>query len=359
MSLKFISKENLEEYKQKTCFLRVDLNIKKGSEEESFRVDAIIPTLKLLSDMGIKTVIASHRGRFNEETPTLKPFADILSKRIGKTVEFVGNDYDQIEKSEAKFFLIENLRQNRGEEENSKEFAKDLSNLADFYVQDGFAVCHRKNASVYELPKLLPSFGGLLLEKEISNLIKALEEYKNPFTVVIGGAKTRTKVGVLDNLWNKADNFLLGGGIANTFFYAQGRDIGDSIYDKESVDDIEKYLDSEKINLPVDVKKDNNQILDIGKKTSKDFSNIIKNSKTIIWNGPLGYFEKPEFAVGSEAIAKAIAELDSFSVIGGGETSNLISEMGIIDDFSFVSTGGGAMLEFLSGNKLPGIEVLK
>lgn len=359
MGLKFISEENLKEYKNKTCFLRVDLNIKKGSEETSFRVDAIIPTLDLLKDLGIKTVIASHRGRFDEDTPSLKPFADILSDRIGKKVEFVGDDYDRIKESDSQFFLIENLRKNRGEEENSKDFAKELSTLADFYVQDGFAVCHRKNASVYELPKLLPSFGGLLLKKEIDNLIKALEEYENPFTVVIGGAKTRTKIGVLDNLWKKADKFLLGGGIANTFFYAQGKDIGDSIYDKESVSDIEKYLDSDKIVLPVDVKKSDNQILDIGEEAIDDFSKIIKSSKTIIWNGPLGYFEKEEFAGGSKAVAKAIAKSEAFSVIGGGETSNLISNMGIIDEFSFVSTGGGAMLEFLSGNNLPGIEVLK
>lgn len=359
MSLKFISKEALKEYESKTCFLRVDLNIKKGDEKDSFRIDAIIPTLKLLSEMNIRTVIASHRGRFNEEAPSLEVFSNILSDRIGETVEFIGTDYDLIDESNNNFLLIENLRQNRGEEENSESFAKNLSSLADFYVQDGFAVCHRKNASVYELPKLLPSFGGLLLKKEIENLTKAMEEYKNPFTVIIGGAKTRTKIGVLKNLWDKVDNFLLGGGIANTFFYAQGKDIGDSIYDEKSVDVVKDFLDSEKIILPSDDRKEDNKILDIGEKTESEYSNIISNSKTIIWNGPLGYFEKDEFAQGSKAIAKAIAESDSFSVLGGGETSILISEMGLLDDFSFVSTGGGAMLEFLSGNKLPGIEVLK
>ena len=227
------------------------------------------------------------------------------------------------------------------------------------YVNDAFAVSHRKNASIVAITKFLPSYAGLLLEKEIGNLDKVMRVVRRPFTIVIGGAKTADKIEVLEYFSKKADWILLGGGPANTFLKAVGIDIGKSIYDPKLVSLARRMLRNENIILPVDFRKEKGRMLDIGPYTEKKFSEIIRSSKTILWNGPMGRFEKKTFARGSEVIAQAITKSRAFSVVGGGETVMLISQLGLLKKFDFVSTGGGAMLAYLAGEKLPGIAALQ
>lgn len=366
--IRFLDNKVLKKYKGKTAILRIDLNIEKGEEKSSFRVSAVLPTVRLFLKYGVRVVLISHRGRYGgkgrDRAISLRPFAKILSAELGKKIVFVpGFDFRKIkakiERSENSVFLLENLRFRADEEQNSAKFARKLALLGDFYVNDAFAVSHRKNASVVAITRFLPSYGGPLLKREVDNLERVMKRFKRPLTLIIGGAKVSTKIGVLDYFWRKADRFLLGGGMANAFMVAKGLRIGDSLYDRSAIPKIKKYLKSKNIFLPMDFRMEGNSILDIGDVTARIYTREIKKSKTVIWNGPLGYFEKKRFAQGSEKVAKAIASSKAFSVAGGGETTTLLMRLGLIKKFSFVSTGGGAMLDYLAGKKLPGIEALR
>lgn len=368
MKINYINKENLKKYRNKTCLLRIDLNAKKGNEENFFRIEKIIPTINLLIENNCKVLIAGHRGRFEKETPSNEIFKNIISKKINKEIDFIKEIdpliiKEKIDKSNSNLILLENLRKNKSEEENSKEYAEKLANLADFYVNDSFPVCHRKNASVAEITRFLPSFGGLQLEKEIKNLDYIKENSESPFTLIIGGAKIKNKLSVISNLWNNIDNLLLGGGPANTFLYEKGIDIKKSIFDKEAVSEIKNYLENNKVIIPFDYKFDNDKIFDIGIKTIEKYKEIIRDSKTIVWNGPMGFFEKEEFSYGTKEIWKSILENKTAkTVIGGGETVTsykLIKDKAHMSENIFISTGGGAMLYYLANKKLPGIENLK
>lgn len=376
--MKYLSSLKTKNLSGKICLLRADFNIENAEisgENIHPRIAAVLPAINFLTKKGAKVVILSHRGRPDMTRDkrqaariyTLKPFAKILSKLLKKSVGFV--EYGNLNnltkfnfvKSEKDVFLLENLRFNPGEDKNDKKFAKQLASLGDFYINEAFAFCHRPTASIVGIPKLLPSYAGFSLENEIKNLSKVMASSEKPFIVILGGVKVADKIGLVENFWNKADKFLIGGAIANTFLAARGGQVGNSVYEKEKIVFCKKLLKSPKIILPVDSIVKNGSILDIGVKTQKNYAEIIKKAKTVIWNGPMGYIEDKKFKKGSETILKAISESKAFSVIGGGETTALIlnPQSSILNSHAFISTGGGAMLEFLAGKKLPGIEALK
>ena len=375
--MKFLKKLSKEKIFGKTCLLRVDLNISEKKAKNSPRILGILPTIKFLIDNGAKVIILSHRGRpkpveLDNPEFSLKPFVKILSSLFKKTVHFTDfNNSDFINKTDinkihtatnGSIFLLENLRFLSGEEKNDIKLAKQLALLGDFYINDAFAVSHRKSMSVSAITKFLPSYAGLLLEKEINNLSKLMGKPKKPLIIILGGAKISDKISLIKNFLNKVDYFLIGGGIAHNFLKAQGLPIGNSIFEEKTISFAEKMLKNKKIILPIDYVIKDRKILDIGPNTAKYYSNIIKSAKTIIWNGPMGYFEDKRFIKGSEAIVKSILINKSFAVIGGGETTALFTYLNKnvkIKNNIFLSTGGGAMLEYLAGKKLPGIEALK
>lgn len=383
--MKHLSSLKIKNLSGRICLLRADFNIATDSKLQIYanpRITSILPAINFLTEKGAKVVILSHRGRpdlkaynLKLETYTLKPFAAILSKLLKKSVNFINfatnlecttSQVVQLRKKvesapNGNIFLLENLRFNAGEDKNDKKFAQKLASLGDFYVNEAFAFCHRPTASIIGIPKLLPSYAGFSLENEIKNLLAVMKAPKKSFVVVLGGIKIADKIGLIENFKNKADKFLIGGGIANTFLSARGDQIGKSLYEKEKIPFAKKLLKSPKIVLPVDVIVKNGSILDIGVKTRKNYAEAIKKAKNIIWNGPMGYIEDKEFRKGSEAVLRAILSSKAFSVIGGGETTSIIhnSLFKIHNSRMFISTGGGAMLEFLAGRKLPGIEALK
>ena len=331
-----------------------------------------------------RIVILSHRGRpqslqgilnfeyrvsdEDKKKYTLKPFANVLSNRMREKVQFldavnIEDIKDEIQKSGANIFLLENLRFWKEEEIDSVEFGKRLASIGDFYVNDAFAVSHRANASVFAITRFLPSYGGLLLKKELENLDMVMHNSKHPLAILIGGAKVIDKVGMVKFFWKKADAFLFGGGSANTCLAARGIPVGSSLVDEKAFDDIRPYLASIKIHLPVDMEVLEGKILDIGAKTVSEYAKVIARAKTIIWNGPMGLFEKKKFSHGTEGIWKAILKnKKAMVIVGGGETIASLKLLGAkrkVPKNIFLSTGGGAMLAYLSGEKLPGIEVLK
>lgn len=371
MTIRFINKVPAKDLRGKICLLRVDLNIEAGEEKTSYRMKAIIPTLAFLRRRGLKIVMVSHRGRPKGADPalSLRKFAPILSKEAGASVKFINHfRFGEIRKAveaaqPGSFFLLENLRFLPGEEKNDRKLAKQLALVGDLFVNDAFAVSHRANASVAAITGFLPSYGGLLLEREIENLGGVMKNPRHPLAVIVGGAKVSDKLGVVKYFWRKGDAFMLGGGPANTFLKAEGMDIGDSIADKTVLPSIRPYVDSPKVHLPSDVKYDGTKILDIGPKTVREYASVIKKSKTVIWNGPMGLFEKKKFAAGTAGVWRAVlANRKAKIVVGGGETTSSLALLGKkrkVPKNVFLSTGGGAMLDFLSGEKLPGIEALK
>ena len=387
--MKYLSSLKNKNLFQQICLLRVDFNLTDDDlkkQKVPLRIQAILPTIKFLLDKRAKVVILSHRGRplkvssfkFQVSSYTLRPFARILSKLLKKPVKFIDfnfgtsdvpkltsilrtSDVLKIRNApKGSIFLLENLRFFSGEDKNDQKFAKNLASLGTFYINDAFAFSHRPTASIAGIPKFLPSYAGLLLEKEIKNLSKVMKKPKQPLVIILGGAKISDKIGVIKNFLKKADCLLLGGGVANTFFAAQRLPIGKSLYEKRIVPTAKLLLRSRKIILPIDSVVQGKKILDIGPKTIKRYAEIIKKARTIVWSGPMGYIEEPRFAKGSEAIAWAILKSRVFSVIGGGETASIIqnSKNKIQNSRIFLSTGGGAMLEYLAGKKLPGIEAL-
>jgi len=377
--------------KNKTVLLRVDFNVtvEDGRITEDFRMRATLPTIRyLLENAAKRIIIISHFGRPNGKRDgqySLAPVAKHLSELLGMGVEFVGESIGEkmregIDKSSNRIILLENLRFYGEEEANDKKFSKQIASLGDFFVQDAFGVCHREHASIVGVSKFLPAFAGLLVEKEANTLSSIIENPRRPFAVLIGGAKISTKIKVIEKFLHMADNVCLGGALANTALKAKGMAVGKSLVEEgvaEQIKDIE-FTDTT-LHLPLDVKvaKDRNAaddigiraagkigedeiILDIGPDTQDLFSNIIHQSKTIVWNGPMGYIENKAFQEGTHRIAREIAKATehAFTVVGGGDTYLTLEELKIMDDVSFVSTGGGAMLDFLVNGTLPGIEVL-
>jgi 3-phosphoglycerate kinase len=378
--------------KGKQVLVRCDFNVPlndKGEISDDFRIKKVIPTINYIREKADTVILISHLGRPEGIDPafSLKPIAKRLSELMETNVKFFDDPIGAGLKSKIhalgshEVVLLENLRFYKGEEENDPKFVKQLASLADVFVQEGFGVCHRAHASTYGVPQLLPSCPGFLLQEEMDVLDKAMNNPKHPFVAIIGGVKISTKTKLIDKLIEKADNVLVGGKIANSILVVKGICIKDKWTYEESrlVEVIDKVeLTSPKLHLPVDgvmalsdlsegymrvgavgtVKKEED-IFDIGPETIEKFKDIIKEAKTIIWNGPLGYYENDYFRRGTNEIMKAIAESDAYSIIGGGDTVDVIHQLNIEKDFDYISTGGGAMLDYISGEDMPGIKVLK
>ncbi len=334
-----------------------DVPIIKGKVAEDFRIKKGLATIKFLQKKGAKIIILNHLG---QDGKTQKPVADCLRKYF-KGIKFFPKIFGAgVLRSvsgmkNGDIIMLENLRADLREEKNNKIFAKKLAGLGDLYINDAFSASHRPHASIVGLSKFLASYAGLLFESELNNLENAFKP-RHPFLLVLGGVKFESKLGVLDKFLKIADKIFIGGALANNFFRAKGIDIGRSIFDPKV--SVKKYLNNKKIVLPVDFKKKDGKILDIGPRAIRQLSGLIKNSKFILWNGPMGNFEMKGFFGGTGALAETIAKSRVFSIVGGGDTVAALEKMGIISKFSFVSTAGGAMLEFLGKGTLPGIEAL-
>ena len=386
--------ENID-LKDKKVIIRCDFNvpIKNGIIEDDNRIVESLPTINLVKDKGAKIILMSHLGRVqsveDKINKTLKPVADRLSELLNQKIIFVDETrWEQLEQAinnlkNGDILLMENTRfediDGKKESKNNPELGKYWSSLADFYVNDAFATAHRAHASNVGIATFLPSCFGLLIRKELNIFNKALNNPARPLTVIIGGSKVADKIGVLENLINKADYILIGGGMAYTFLKAKGYNIGASLLDEEKIDFCKNLLNkTDKIILPVDslvakdlneeskvVTKNNDEFndndigLDIGPKTIDLFKSYIQKSKTIIWNGPVGYFEIPAFAGGTRALADSIINVHCTSIVGGGDTASALINMGYKEKFTHISTGGGASLELLEGKELPGIKVIE
>jgi len=381
--------------KGKKILLRVDFNVplkKDGTIQDDSRIKASIPTIEKLHKLGAKIIIISHLGRPKAEITeklrlnnVAKRLEELTKIKIQKTNTILGKDVKTAVENikEGEIILLENIRFRAEEKKCEENFTKELSELGEIFINDAFGTAHRKHASTWGLSQYLPSYAGLLMEKEINALSPLIEgEIEKPLTMIFGGAKIDTKIGVIENFLEKADHILIGGGLANTFLYAQGYEVGESLCEKDQKNtalSILKQCEKEKIQIPTDIisakeisentesytrnikeTQKNEKILDIGPQTTENFSKIIKNSKTIIWNGPLGLYEFKAFEQGSKSIAIAIAESSAKSIIGGGDTADCIKRFGINEEnYTHISTGGGAAIEFLSNKKLAGIEALK
>jgi len=321
-----------------TCLLRTDFNVE--NTKDALRLEAVLPTIKFLLKKKARIIILSHKGRPNgrESALSLKPFLPFLQRHLNRKVIFLEDIPDKIDQSQSTVYLLENLRFWPEEEKNDANFAKHLARLGNFYVNEAFAVSHRQNASLTQLPNFLPSYAGFLLEKEIATLTNVMKRPRKPLVLIFGGSKMADKMPVIKHLLAKTAKVLLGSSILN---------------------DPNLLLKSEKIMLPVDWLMENNLAMDIGPITTEAYIAEIKKAKTIIWNGPLGKFEDKRYRKSSIEIAKTVAQSKAFSIVGGGETAQLILQLGLRNKIGFLSTGGGAMLEFLAGKKLPGIEALK
>lgn len=389
---------SLGNVEDKKVLVRADFNVplKDGQITDDGRIKAALPTLEFLVNKGAKVIVMAHLGR--PKGKVNKEFSlEVVAKRLGElldtTVKFATDTVGDSAKKESsslengQVLLLENVRFDPREtskvDEERLEFAKELTSGIDYFVSDGFGVVHRKQASVYECACLVPSVAGFLVEKEIASLSKAVNNVEeHPYTVVLGGAKVSDKLGVIDNLLSKADQIIIGGGMAFTFLNALGYEVGKSLLDQEKLDLVKTYLQKAEANgveiiLPTDVvvaedfsaKGENVKVdsipenkmgLDVGKETQEKFSKVISESKICVWNGPMGVFENPEFAAGTKAVAQAMAESECFSIVGGGDSAAAIRLLGFDESkFSHISTGGGASLELLEGKDLPGIAVLE
>ncbi|MCR4334589.1 MAG: phosphoglycerate kinase [Patescibacteria group bacterium] len=334
--------------------LRLDLNVPLENNKiiDDFRIKKVLPTIKYLTEKGAKIIIISHIEK------TLKPVAEYLEKIF--KVFFIENyrnaltEFEHIKEGE--IILLENIRNWKEEKNNDQKFAKEMASLGDIYVNDAFSVCHREHASIIGIPKYLPSYAGLQLEEEIKNLSECFNP-SHPFLFIIGGVKFDTKFPLIKKFLNIADYVFIGGALANNFLREKGIDISNSIVSSNNFD-LKEYLDSPKLILPIDFERENNAIVDAGPKTLEELQKYISKSKFILWNGPLGAYENG-FKKPTIELAKMIADSHAKTIVGGGDTIAAISELGIEDKFSFVSTGGGAMLQYLASGTLPGIEALE
>ena len=381
--------------KGKKVLLRVDLNVpmKSGIITETSRIEKILPTIKLLIEKEAKIIILSHIGRPKGkivEGMSLEPISKKISEFLNKEVLFDKNQINENTISKinkipnGSIIMLENIRFNEGEEINDKEFSKKIASLGDIYINDAFSCSHRAHASIEGITKHISSYFGLQITEEINALKRITSEIKKPVTLIIGGSKISTKIQIIKNLIKKFDDIIIVGGMANTMLKHTGSKIGKSIYEHDCENLIKEILEKSKayncqINCPIDVIVSKNlhgtgknkeiseiendeMILDIGPKTILSIKKIINNSNTVLWNGPAGYFENSNFANGTKEIVKIITERTLkdkiFSVAGGGETVAAINKFNKFDSFTFVSTAGGAFLEFLEGKKLPGISAI-
>ena len=352
----------------KKVLVRADFNvpIKSGKVIDGFRIDQSLPTIEYLLKNGARVILASHLG--DDGKKSLAPVAEYLnqhfSTRLIKNILDLGSAIPRAhlrsgrkEEGAGQVVLLENIRKFDGEKKNDSDFAKKLADLADIYVNDAFSVSHRAHASVVGVTKYLPSYAGLLFMKEFKNLSLALKPQR-PFVVVLGGIKFQTKIPLIKKFLKTADQIFIGGALANSFFKAQGQDVGSSVVDSD-VSYIKPFLKNKKIILPVDtIKNKKNQITDIGPKSLEQIKLIIKPAKMILWNGPMGWFEVGA-KQGTLETAKIIAGAKGFSIVGGGDTLSAIAELKLGKKINFISTAGGAMLDFLATGTLPGIKALK
>jgi len=377
--------------KNKRVLVRVDYNvpIKDGKVGDDTRIRAAMPTLDYLLQHGAAVILCSHLGRPKggpDPKFSLKPVADYLAQLMGKPVAFASDCIGPVAEAAAKalrpgeVLLLENTRFHPEEEKNDPEMARKLASLADIYVNDAFGSAHRAHASTEGVARFLPAVAGFLMEKEIRYLGQAIADPKRPFITILGGVKISDKIGVIRNLLTKADAILIGGGMANTFFKAQGYPVGDSLVEDEALETARQLLKeaSTRLRLPVDVViadkfeadaqskvipmgpvPDGWRILDIGPQTVAAYAKVIKNAGTVVWNGPMGVFEFPRFAEGTFGVAHAVADSQAVSIIGGGDSVAAIQQSGLVDKITHISTGGGASLEMLEGLDLPGVAALQ
>ncbi len=363
------------EITNKRILLRVDFNVSLSADKTTIiddtRIKETIPTLNFLLKNNNKLILIAHLGRPKTRDPqlSLKIVAERLQTylqtyKVVLIEDFLSYFTKALQDSPKNktVFLLENIRFYPEEKSRNNNFIDKLAALGDIYVNDAFGVCHRETSSVVDLPKKLPAYGGLLLKKEIETLTPILSNPKKPFVTVIGGAKISTKISLIEKLGQLSDKLIIGGALANTFLAAFGQNIGESFYEKNQLENA-KFLKNKlgnKLVLPIDTVFVENKILDIGQKSQKLFQEIITRAKTIVWNGPVGFFEDPRFTAGSQAVLDAITQnTDAYSIVGGGDTLAFIKGKANIDKISHISTGGGAMLQFFEKGTLPGIEALK
>ena len=381
--------------KGKKVFVRCDFNVPMDENQnitDNTRIKAALPTIKYLLEQNCKIILASHLGRPKGEVKpefSLKPVAKELSKLLGKEVimanDVIGEDATTKAENlkEGEIMLLENVRFHREETDNDPEFAKKLASMAEVFVNDAFGTAHRAHASTTGIADYIPGVAGFLIEKELKFLGNAINNPERPFVAILGGAKVSDKIGVIDSLLDKVDTLMIGGGMAYTFFKAQGYNVGNSLCEVEKTDLALEAMEKAKskgvkLLLPIDTKigkefkpdtesktvawteiPDEWEGFDIGEKTIEMFKNELQSAKTVIWNGPLGLFEFDQFAIGTNEIAKTLADLDATTIIGGGDSAAAVTKAGLADKMTHISTGGGASLEFLEGKKLPGIECLQ
>ncbi|MFU0919843.1 phosphoglycerate kinase [Kluyvera sichuanensis] len=369
----------------KRVFIRADLNVpvKEGKVTSDARIRASLPTIELALKQGAKVMVTSHLGRptegeYNEEF-SLLPVVNYLKDKLSAPVRLVKDYLDGVEVAAGELVVLENVRFNKGEKKDDEALSKKYAALCDVFVMDAFGTAHRAQASTHGIGKFADvACAGPLLAAELDALGKALKEPARPMVAIVGGSKVSTKLTVLDSLSKIADQLIVGGGIANTFVAAQGHNVGKSLYEADLVEEAKRLLTTCDIPVPTDVRvatefsetatatlksvndiKDEEQILDLGDVSAQKLAEILKNAKTILWNGPVGVFEFPNFRKGTEIVANAIADSDAFSIAGGGDTLAAIDLFGISDKISYISTGGGAFLEFVEGKVLPAVAMLE
>ncbi|OCQ53837.1 Phosphoglycerate kinase [Photorhabdus australis subsp. thailandensis] len=369
----------------KRVLIRADLNVpvKDGKVTSDARIRASLPTIEAALKQGAKVMVTSHLGRptegeYNEEF-SLKPVVDYLKEKLSSPVRLEKEYLEGVNIAEGELVVLENVRFNKGEKKDDEILAKKYASLCDVYVMDAFGTAHRAQASTHGVAKFASvACAGPLLFAELDALGKALDNPARPMVAIVGGSKVSTKLTVLDTLSKIADQLIVGGGIANTFVAAEGHNVGRSLYEDDLIPEAKKLLTSCDIPVPTDVRiatefsetaeatlkstsdiKDDEQILDLGDESAQRLAEILKNAKTILWNGPVGVFEFPNFRKGTEIVARAIADSDAFSIAGGGDTLAAIDLFGIADKISYISTGGGAFLEFVEGKKLPAVVMLE
>ncbi|MBG5951436.1 MULTISPECIES: phosphoglycerate kinase [Proteus] len=369
----------------KRVLIRADLNVpvKDGKVTSDARIRASLPTIEAALKQGAKVMVTSHLGRptegeYNEEF-SLKPVVDYLKDKLTAPVSLAKDYLNGVEVNAGELVVLENVRFNKGEKKDDETLSKQYAALCDVFVMDAFGTAHRAQASTHGVAKFAQvACAGPLLSAELEALGKALDKPARPMVAIVGGSKVSTKLTVLDSLSKIADQLIVGGGIANTFIAAEGHPVGRSLYEADLVDDAKKLMEKCDIPVPSDVRvatefsetaeavlksandiKDDEQVLDIGDVTAERLAEILKNAKTILWNGPVGVFEFPNFRKGTEIIANAIADSEAFSIAGGGDTLAAIDLFDIADKISYISTGGGAFLEFVEGKKLPAVAMLE
>ncbi len=372
--------------KGKRVLIRADLNVplKDGKVASDKRIMATLPTIKLALEKGAKVMVISHLGRPEEgvyaEEFSLKPVADYIATKLNGVKVRLEKDYlNGVEVNEGEVVVLENCRFNKGEKKNAEDLSKKYAALCDVFVMDAFGTAHRAQATTYGVAQFAPvACAGPLLAAELEALGKAMDNPARPMVAIVGGSKVSTKLPVLNSLLKVCDQLIVGGGIANTFIAAAGHKVGKSLCENDLIDTakelaaktqipefvdvvVGKEFDEKTPAVTKDLKDvaDDDMIFDLGPKSMANINEAIKNAKTILWNGPVGVFEFDQFAAGTKSMADAIANSDAFSVAGGGDTINSIQKFGVTDKISYISTGGGAFLEFVEGKKLPAVEILE